>query len=511
MRRVSLILCLAGVALGAQASAAFATQYFVNGTTGADTNTCLQPTVGSTSLGPCKTIGQALTLGQSNPGPDEVLVADGTYAETLTVGDGTLLRSLDTTDPKPVINNSSLPDDNAVTIPSTGGSVDRFEIRSGFRPLSVAGPASVTNNSFPTTAAITSNQDVFLTAVTGSVLIAGNGFSDDGSGTQQGIFSNATSATNLTIQNNDFSGLNIGIWLQDGNSSPLIAGNEITGVHGGGWGVLVYEGSPEIRNNTIDAPGTPTHTGIALADINGPTGATLSRNTISGLSSGVAVTDTSLSVRLNSDLITDSAGFGLDASEGDPGTGDVIATNVTIYDNANPADIRLDDNALTLDSSIVGNAILDAGTTTTCAITFSRGPTLIGPASGCGSFQTLADPMFIGGGNYHLMGSSPMIDAGETLAPPPGTLDLDGNPRALSGTPACTLMAGRRDIGADEFVPATGVGCPQPPQNPVVPLTPTPTSTPATTPVQAKRKCKKKKKKKRRGAAAAKKRCKKKR
>jgi hypothetical protein len=48
-------------------------------------------------------------------------------------------------------------------------------------------------------------------------------------------------------------------------------------------------------------------------------------------------------------------------------------------------------------------------------------------------------------------------------------LDVDGDPRALSSTPGCTLTAGQRDIGADEFVPATGIGCPLPPT-----ITPTP-------------------------------------
>ena len=64
--------------------------------------------------------------------------------------------------------------------PSGGGSVDGFEIRSDFRPLQVAAPGSVTNNNFPTTAAPTANNDIFVSGVSGTVLIAGNSFTDNG-------------------------------------------------------------------------------------------------------------------------------------------------------------------------------------------------------------------------------------------------------------------------------------------------------------------------------------------
>jgi hypothetical protein len=55
------------------------------------------------------------------------------------------------------------------------------------------------------------------------------------------------------------------------------------------------------------------------------------------------------------------------------------------------------------------------------------------------------------GGDYHLLASSPLIDIGDPAAPAPGSTDLDGDPRAILGKPACAV---RRDIGADEFSPA---------------------------------------------------------
>ena len=76
-----------------------------------------------------------------------------------------------------------------------------------------------------------------------------------------------------------------------------------------------------------------------------------------------------------------------------------------------------------------------------------------GSATYLPSEVTALAPGFVdaAGGNYHLAPGSPLIDAGDPAAPAAGELDLDGDPRALAG--ACPAGAGRRDIGADEFVP----------------------------------------------------------
>jgi hypothetical protein len=107
-----------------------------------------------------------------------------------------------------------------------------------------------------------------------------------------------------------------------------------------------------------------------------------------------------------------------------------------------------------LDSSIVGGAVNDFANGT-CEIAFSRGPTTNPGGSGCEDFQTTAPPQFVdpGADDYHLQPGSPMIDAGNP-ANPGFVLDLDGDPRALDATPACSGNVARRDIGADEFVPA---------------------------------------------------------
>ena len=319
----------------------------------------------------------------------------------------------------------------AVTITGSGGAVDGFEIRSAHQPLSIAGVAIVTGNDFPTTTTPTNNYDLSVAAVTGNVTIAGNEFSDDGAGANHtGIFMTPTVATNLLIEGNTFSGLQAAIFQQSGNGSPMIAGNTITGLHDFGHGVVVYQGSPVISENTIDS-GVGNNNGISVFDTNGPVGATLSRNTISGLTNGLVVADTSLPVTMDGDVIAGNGFTGLQMSLG----GDVTATNVTMFDNID-ADIRVQDSVLTLDSSIVDD-VARIGTAT-CAISFSRGFTVPPPGgdpTNCDDFQSAADPMFVGGGDYHLLAGSPMIDAGNPAAPGAGALDIDGDPRALTHRP----------------------------------------------------------------------------
>ncbi len=60
-----------------------------------------------------------------------------------------------------------------------------------------------------------------------------------------------------------------------------------------------------------------------------------------------------------------------------------------------------------------------------------------------------------------------MIDAGNPAAPPLGTVDFDGDARALDATPECSGNVDRRDIGADEFFTALAVDC-SPPETTIV-------------------------------------------
>jgi len=60
------------------------------------------------------------------------------------------------------------------------------------------------------------------------------------------------------------------------------------------------------------------------------------------------------------------------------------------------------------------------------------------------------DPLFVGGGDYHLRSASPCIDRGENSAPSIPSTDFDGNSRIIDGDFDSYAVA---DIGADEFLP----------------------------------------------------------
>jgi Right handed beta helix region len=506
--RAALILGFAGIALCAQTATASATQYFVDGGSGADSNTCLQATAGAPPLGPCETIGQALALAQANAGADEVLVADGTYAETLAVDDATDLRALEATDPKPVIDNTPTAAP-AITVTSAGSAVQGLSVTSGFTAVSVQAGATVTGNvfSFPVLPSGPGNADLNITAGAGSPTISGNTFHDDVIPSDEQAAIRSASTGSPTISGNSLDGFFQGIAaFSAGGATPVISGNVITGTHNTaslGTGIRISQGaSATLTQNDLHDPGAGTPQAIAIFQ-NSPApnaAAALTRNRVIGHQIGLSVIGTLGLVTLDSDLIAGANGAGIQMFENSGnGGGDVSATNVTVIDTAGSPDISLGAGAdLTLDSSIVGAGNVTPGIndqgTGTCAITFSRGDGNNGCTSG---FVTTADPMFAGAGDYHLLAGSPMIDAGNPLSPGAGVLDIDGDPRALDATPACAGNVDRRDIGADEFVLVPVSGCPAPPGAAV-----------PTAPATPKRKCKRHKKHRQAGAA---KKCKKKR
>jgi len=61
-----------------------------------------------------------------------------------------------------------------------------------------------------------------------------------------------------------------------------------------------------------------------------------------------------------------------------------------------------------------------------------------------------ADPLFVGGGDYHLRSASPCIDTGLNSAPSIPSEDFENDTRTIDGDYDSTATA---DMGADEFVP----------------------------------------------------------
>jgi hypothetical protein len=62
------------------------------------------------------------------------------------------------------------------------------------------------------------------------------------------------------------------------------------------------------------------------------------------------------------------------------------------------------------------------------------------------------DPLFVGGGDYHLQATSPCIDKGENFAPGIPSTDFEGETRIFDGDKNGTATV---DMGADEYIPVS--------------------------------------------------------
>ena len=228
-------------------------------------------------------------------------------------------------------------------------------------------------------------------------------------------------------------------------------------------GLEVTTGNAAIANSVIDLGASENSRGIAAENLNNnddPINVDADHVTIVGggaSSIGARTQGNSTASGENATLdLTNSVISGPEQSivvRADNGETATVTTSYSNYVPVPPADVDSD--------------IDDAGATGTATLTESShtnlAPGFVNPAMG----------------DFHLAPGSPLIDAGDPVPPAPGTLDLDGDARALSAASVCNgPVAGRRDIGADEFVAAAGT-CP-----------------PVTNPPAKKKKCKKGKKKK---------------
>jgi hypothetical protein len=334
-----------------------------------------------------------------------------------------------------------------------------------------------------------------------SIVVQNNAFSDPTAADDQlGIQAAMTGTGTTTISGNTFNGFWKGIQVTGGSGTQQISDNTITGVHVHGASMLPGAGiwlegasTVSLTHNLIQQPGAGSTLGITSNPPAGVLNVEMKRNRVYDHTYGVDLTETT-SLTLNGDVIANNAGLGFSTREGaTTGLGNADLRNVTVWGNG--SDVNLDTADLTLDSSIVEDSVATSNSTVdpfedpVCTITFSRGPVMNpGQLDGCANFQTTAAPGFVdptaGINNFHLTMGSPMIDMGSTIAPPPGTLDVDGDPRVVAGVCGGTARA---DIGADEFVP----DC-TPPAGPATPTLNPPAAGPQGANVKKKKKCKKK-------------------
>jgi len=238
-------------------------------------------------------------------------------------------------------------------------------------------------------------------------IISGNSAAWDGGGVCCGYFSSPT-FTNCTITNNtatcedSFAG---GVYCYY-DSSPTFTNCTISGnsaCYGGG--VYCWGSSPTFTNCAISG-NSATSGGSVCCSLSDPTftNCAISGNSAYEYGGGVYCCSSSNPTFRNSIIWGNTA-------------------------NSTGNQIYVDTGSVTLSYSCYANGandVADSGTITpdNCINT---------------------NPLFVGGGDYHLQAGSPCIDRGNNSYVPAGvTTDLDGNPRIQNGTV---------DLGAYEYQP----------------------------------------------------------
>jgi hypothetical protein len=242
-------------------------------------------------------------------------------------------------------------------------------------------------------------------------------------------------------------------------------------------GVIPDSGTVEVRDSLIELDGANNAVGVQLENLNN--GATAINGTVDGT--------TIVGGGMNSIGVK---AVGNSTNAGENATATVTNTLISgpltplaaLADQGESATITSDYSNYEAAANTVDDDISNGGDTGTAAINQTN--------------QTNLAPGFVnpGMGDYHLTSTSPLLDIGDPAAPMMGALDFEGDPRALSMTGTCAgPVAGRRDIGADEFAPGNPPECNAPPgmtpMTPAAPLTPAAPAVPA-----APKKCKKGKK-----------------
>lgn len=456
------------VTLSLPASAA-AADFYVDDDSGNNAHPC------TTQAAPCQTVASALAKADAVPGSaDEIHVDGGAYnADNVKLGMGDSLREQNfntgDSDNQAVIATGASGGAIRVAAGEPAGTIEGFDFVRGAGGGEMMGAIYLLDEATVTANTITGMTSGVGGATTGiavhdaSPTIRDNVLTSGAGGGGYGISIGGNSSP--TVSQNTLSGLHYAVIQVGGTGATTISQNTITGASNplpnpDTAGInLQSGGTTTITGNSISSPAQPNdafNVGVVLAGFSAPTSATLARNRVSGQTHAFRAIDATLT--LNSDIAYDNT-KGLSAYS-DPGNPvySIDARNVTFFDNeragfGTKGDIGLGgDIALALDSSLLESPI-EADPESACSISFSRGPTTSGTP--CQRFQTTAAPGFVNPatGDYHLGPLSPMIDAGNPIAPvAPNHQDFDGDPRAQDGD---CQPAAVRDIGADEAGPRT--------------------------------------------------------
>jgi parallel beta-helix repeat protein len=359
----------------------------------------------ATADGPFPSIQPAISVASSG---DTIIVSPGTYLRSIQV-------------------------DKALTLVSTGGAaVTTIKGVSGdYHYMVRLYHSDVTLQGFTVT-----NPDYSGTADASGILV--------GDYLGAGGVSNVQVLDNMVTQvrsdsgspsNYGATGINIG---RAPISDVVISGNTITDIH-----------NP--AGASID------HTcGINIWDNAG--NVLISGNTISDIKYNGILLQYVSNVQVVNNLITDcQTGLRLEPYSG-AAVSNATVTNGTLSGNSGDGMYNLDSSPAVTNCIIWGNGggINNAGTSAP-VVSYCD---VQGGYTGTGNMD--ADPIFVGGGDYHLQATSPCVDTGSNGAPSLPSNDFEGDPRIVDGNGDSLAVA---DMGADEYLP--------PPSPPVVTLHPT--------------------------------------
>jgi hypothetical protein len=453
-RRGLVAASLAVGALVALPAAALASDTFADSSRPDNGGDCL------TKATACKTIGGVDgAVAKANSG-STVHVEPGTYPENVALSGGVSL----------------VADSGNPTIAPAAGIA-----------LSVTGGPAVRVQGLIIRSDVPNLPELLLDDGAGSAIVRDNTFIDPAptpGDNQVGL--RTTSQGTPQITGNGFSGLMMGVQVLPPAAgvpgTPLLSGNTFRGDHDNGFAIRVNSfnlpvvtgtTTATLLGNLIHDPGAGLSAGVQVIDGGSfsmdpaapSAGLTMVGNRIIGGIDGVQDLGARGPVSLFDDVIARTGdaigGAAIDATAINGLGGDLTVTNEDLVNNVSLA-FELQDNHLTLDSSIASESILRLGTAS-CTILFSAGPSTSGDS--CQTFQTKEAPSFVdpAADDYHLTaaGNGAFIDSGDPAEPPSGATDFEGDPRAIDGDGACPLNP-VRDLGADEFNPGVPT-CASPP------------------------------------------------